>query len=105
MIIEQTIEVPASHIITIEIPKEVPIGRARFLLQFSVQEDAQPGNTVPPEAKGQISNETFRQALRRAYGAWKDKPWTNHLEDVNTIRDEWAHRDPGNLENSKKHRD
>ena len=89
MIVEQTIEVPASRRITIEISEEVPLGRVRFLIQFPTQEDEQTDNIVPLEAKGQINNNTFRQALRRAYGAWKDKPWANHLEDVNAMRDEW----------------
>ena len=104
MTIEQTIDVPVSRRITIEIPEEVPVGRARFLIQFPIQEDAQTGNNFPPEAKGQISNEAFRQALCHAYGAWKDRPWTNHLEDVNAMRDEWDQRDPWKANPAEKNR-
>ena len=106
MIIEQIIEIPVSRRITIELPEEVPVGKARFIIQFSIhQEDTQAGNTIPPEAKGQNNNEAFRQALRRAYGAWKDKPWTNHLEDVNAMRDEWDHRDPWKANSIEKPQD
>ena len=91
MTIEQTVEIPASRRLTLEIPEEVPVGRARVLIQFPFKEDAQTtaqgdNEAIPPEAKGQINNEAFRRALSRAYGAWKDNPWTNHLEDINAIR-------------------
>ena len=61
----------------------------------------QVSESVPLEARGQSSNEAFRNALRRAYGAWKDNPWTNHLEDINAMRDEWNHRDPWNQDSAK----
>ena len=48
---------------------------------------------VPPDEKGQMSSPAFREALRRSHGAWKDNPWTNHLEDINAMRDEWEQRD------------
>ena len=92
MTIEQTVEIPNSRRITFEVPKEVPAGRARVIIQFPVREDTQADVTIPPEAKGQMNNEAFRQVLRNAYGAWKDNPWTNHLEDVNAMRDEWEQR-------------
>ena len=90
MTIEQTVEIPPSRRVTLEIPPEVPTGITRLLIKFPTIEDEQMSNTVLPEAKGRINNEAFRNALRRAYGAWKDKPWTNHLEDVNAMRDEWT---------------
>jgi len=51
-----------------------------------------------PYYKGEcpICNDAFRQALRRAYGAWKDNPWTDCVEDIRAMRDEWEHRDPRN---------
>jgi len=108
MTIEQTVEIPASHRLTIDIPEEVPAGRAQVIIQFPVLEDAQTagresGEAVPPEARGQSGNAAFRNALRNAYGAWKDNPWTNHLEDINAMRDEWDHRDPWNPDPSKRH--
>ena len=99
MTIEQTVEIPASRRLTLEIPEEVPAGRARVLIEFPLYEE------IPPEAKGQISNEAFRRGLCRAYGAWKDNPWTTHMEDINAMRDEWEHRDPWNPDPAKRHQD
>ncbi|MDR1838913.1 MAG: hypothetical protein LBQ93_04920 [Treponema sp.] len=108
MTIEQTVEIPASRRLTLEIPEEVPMGTAQVFIQFPSKKDAQTAGQmstelVPPEAKGQISNEAFRRALSRAYGAWKDNPWTDHLEDINAMRDEWDHRDPWNPDPVKRH--
>ena len=93
MTIEQTVEIPPNRRLFVDVPPEVPIGSAHLIIKFPIQEDEQNCNTVMPEAKGRISNEAFRNALHRAYGAWKDNPWTNHLKDVNAIRDEWEHRE------------
>ena len=93
MTIEQTVEIPASRRLIIDVPYEVPAGNARLIIQFPVREGAQTYDIIPPEAKGQSGNEAFRRAIRRAQGAWKNNPWTNHLEDVNAMRDEWDHRD------------
>jgi len=106
MTIEQTVTIPADHRLTLEIPEEVPAGKAQVLIQFPVREAVQAtgrgfSEAVPLEAKGQSSNEAFRNALRRAYGAWKDNPWTNHLEDINDMRNEWEHRDPWNSNPAK----
>jgi len=103
MTIEQTVEIPANRRLTLEIPEEVPVGKARVLIQFPSKDDMQIGEAVPPEAKGQISNGAFRRALSRAYGAWKDNPWASHLEDINAMRDEWNHRDPWNPVPAKRH--
>ena len=94
MIVEQTIDVPADRRVILEIPPEVPVGSVHLFIQFSIHEDTQTGDTFPPEAKGQIKHEAFREVLRRAYGAWKNNPWTSHLKDIDAMRDEWEHRDP-----------
>ena len=90
MTITQTVEIPASHRLTIDVPREIPAGRTQVVIQFPVQEEAYPA--VPQEEKGKMSSPAFREALRRSYGAWKDNPWKNHLEDVNAMRDEWEQR-------------
>jgi len=90
MTIEQTVTIPADRRLYFDVPSEVPAGQARIIIQFPVSDEAH--TAVPQEAKGQINDEAFRNALRRAYGAWKDNPWENHLNDVNTIRDEWEQR-------------
>ena len=101
MTIEQTVEIPANHRLTIEVPHEIPVGRA--ILAFTPASDGE--KALPDEARGQSRNEAFRRALRRAYGAWADKPWENAAEDINALRDEWGHRDPWNPDPAKRHRD
>ena len=88
MTVEQIVEIPASRRIALEVPHEVPAGKARVVIQFPVRDEA----VVPPDEKGKMSSPAFREALRRSYGAWKDNPWTNHLDDVNAMRDEWEQR-------------
>jgi hypothetical protein len=92
MTIEQTVKIPADGRFTFEIPPQKQAGMARVIIQFPVREDGQTDESIPLEAKGQTSNEAFRNALRRVNGAWKDNPWANHIEDVNAIRDEWEQR-------------
>jgi hypothetical protein len=88
MTIEQTVEIPASRRVTLDFPKDVPVGRVRVFIQFPLNEGAQSSADIPPEARGQSRNEAFRNAVRRAYGAWKNNPWTSHPEDINAMRDE-----------------
>ncbi|MCL2043489.1 MAG: hypothetical protein FWG89_05055 [Treponema sp.] len=102
MTIEQIVEIPASRRITLDVPKAVPEGKTRVIIQFPL-EDTQINDTILPEANSQGNNKNLRHALRRAYGAWKDNPWGNHIEDVNTMRDEWEHRDPWNPDPVKTH--
>jgi hypothetical protein len=91
MNVTKTVEIPADHRLVIDVPPEVPAGRAQIIIQFPVQDE--PYSAVPPDEKGKMSSPAFREALRRAYGAWKDNPWTNHIEDINAMRDEWEERD------------
>jgi len=90
MTVTQTVEIPASHRLTIDVPREIPTGKVQVVIQFPVRDEVY--NAVPQEAKGQMNNEAFRQALRRAHGAWKDNPWKNHLDDINAMRNEWEQR-------------
>jgi hypothetical protein len=103
MTIEKTIEVPANRRITIDVPPQTPTG-AYIIIQFPIREEAQIDNRIPLEAKGQTNNEAFRNALRRANGAWKDNPWINHIEDVNAMRDEWETASSPKGEISSAHR-
>ena len=91
MTITQTVDIPESRRITIDVPKEVPMGKTRLVIQFPSQDDTQ-RESIPLDARGQLGNEAFRQALQSAQGAWKDNPWINHLSDVNAMRDEWEQR-------------
>jgi len=90
MTIEQTVEIPADHRLVIDLPREVPAGKAHVVIQFPVREEAYP--VVPPDEKGKMSSAAFREVLRRTQGAWKDNPWKNCIEDINAIRDEWEER-------------
>jgi hypothetical protein len=91
MIIEQTVEITADRRIILEVPLEVPAGKAQVLIQFPVRDEMQA--TIPPEAKGCMNHPEFRDALSRAQGAWKDNPWTNHVDDVRVMREEWEKRE------------
>ena len=95
MLVEQIVEIPANRRITLEVPREVPLGNARIIIQFPTLEEDN-AFTVLPEARGQTNNKSFRIALCRAYGAWQDNPWENHLEDINAMRDEWDHTNNSN---------
>ncbi|MCL2211424.1 MAG: hypothetical protein FWB95_05845 [Treponema sp.] len=92
MTITQTVEITADHRLIIDVPREVPSGRTQVIIQFPVRSE-ETISAVPADAKGQLNNEAFRNALNCAYGAWQNNPWTNHLEDINKMRDEWDHRD------------
>ena len=37
--IKQTVEIPANHRLTIDVPREVPVGRACVIIQFPIQEE------------------------------------------------------------------
>ncbi|GHU52442.1 hypothetical protein FACS189496_2600 [Bacilli bacterium] len=93
MSVTQTVEIPANHRLTIDVPREVPAGPV--VLTFTpaaVREKT----AVPLEARGQSNSNDFRHALRRAYGAWVANPWENCIEDIRAMREEWSHRDPWN---------
>jgi hypothetical protein len=57
MTITQTVEIPASHRLTIDMPHEIPMGRTQVVIQFPVRDEAH--TAVPQEAKGQVNNEAF----------------------------------------------
>jgi hypothetical protein len=101
MTIQQTVDIPASRRLTIEVPREIPAGRV--LLAFTPVPAGD--EALPEKSRGQSKDEAFRRALRRAYGAWADKPWENAAEDINAMRDEWDHRDPWSPNPSKRRRD
>jgi len=90
MTITQTVDIPASHRLTIDVPSEVPAGRTQVVIQFPVRDEPYP--VVPPDEKGKMSSPAFREALRRTQGAWKDNPWKNCIEDINAMRDDWEER-------------
>ncbi|GHU06148.1 hypothetical protein FACS1894147_12890 [Spirochaetia bacterium] len=83
MPIQKTIENPASYRITVDVPREMPVGPV--VLTFTpaaVREKA----AVPEDARGQSNSDDFRRGLRRAYGAWEANPWENCIEDIRAMR-------------------
>jgi hypothetical protein len=115
MTIEQTVEIPADHRLLIEVPREVPAGRA--ILTFTPQNggvySAESGGqdnpaaikVIPEESRGNSADPAFRRAIRSLQGAWKDNPWEHCIEDIRAMREEWDHRDPWNSDPAKRHRD
>lgn len=107
MSIEQPAEITDSRRLTLVIPEGLPAGRAQVVIRFPSNEEVRSGDllsgmAVPEEARGQINSEDFRSILGRAQGAWKGKPWSNHMEDINTMRGEWESRDPWNRNSAER---
>ena len=68
MIIEQMIEVPASHLITLEVPKEIPVGKA--MLTYTVvsgNEDPECMQEIWPN--NPISPDELREKLQNLRGS------------------------------------
>jgi hypothetical protein len=107
MTIEQTVEIPADHRLTLEIPREIPAGTTRVLIQFP-DESPEAGDSLNEEIERRLGRppadeaerakwaqwlETMR-GIRRAYGAWAANPWENALEDIRADRDACEATDP-----------
>ena len=71
MTITQTVDIPANHRLTIDVPREVPVGRTYVIIQFPVLENTQANDVSQQKDKEQVNDETFGQILRDAYNAWK----------------------------------
>ena len=104
MVIEQMIDIPADHRLTIEVPREVPAGRVR--LTFTPQSaeavtDSTYWHSAPlVELDAEIERRLGRptvdeeelnlfRGILRTQGAWKDNPWNNCIEDIRAMREEW----------------
>ncbi|MCL1991369.1 MAG: hypothetical protein FWG66_00270 [Spirochaetes bacterium] len=96
MTIEQTVEIPESRRVFLDLPPHLPLGKVRVSIQIHIGDAEEAGGVAPAQENGQTSNGAFRQALCRAYGAWKAKPWENHVGDIRAMREEWDARDPWN---------
>jgi hypothetical protein len=120
MIIEQLVDIPADHKLTLEVPREVPTGRV--IITFTPQnsepvKDSKYWHTAPlAELDAEIERRRGRpvtdedelkmfRGILRAQGAWQDNPWENCIEDIRAMREEWAHRDPWNSDPAKRHID
>jgi hypothetical protein len=100
MTIEQTVEVPANHRLTLEVPPEIPAGKVQVLFRFPV-ENRDAGISLDTEIERRLgrppANEKERSewaewletmtAIRQAHGAWAAHPWVNALEEIRAERD------------------
>jgi hypothetical protein len=107
MTIEQTVEVPANHRLTLEVPPEIPAGKVQVLFRFPV-ENRDAGISLnaeierrlgrPPTSEEECSEwaewlETMA-AIRQAHGTWAANPWVNALEEIRAERDANESVDP-----------
>jgi hypothetical protein len=76
MIIEQTIEIPASRRLTIDVPPEVPEGRV--VISFT------PAETLPSMSRQM-------KKMMKYYGCLRDSPAFegDSVEIIRALRDEW----------------
>jgi hypothetical protein len=93
MIIEQTVEIPASHRLTIEVPHEVPAGSA--ILAFTPAAGMPPAGNSPRTAAEALQMATVRAAdpnrkpLSRLFGTHKGILGSDGVAYQRSIRDEW----------------
>jgi hypothetical protein len=78
MTIEQTVEIPADHRLTIEVPPEIPAGRAKLTLSIS-----------PGEKTVKMSRQM--RHIMKFYGCLKDSPAFkgDPVEIQRQMRAEW----------------
>ncbi|MHC6203967.1 hypothetical protein ACYULU_12330 [Breznakiellaceae bacterium SP9] len=93
MIIEQTVEIPASRRLTIEVPREVPAGSA--ILAFTPAADMPLAGNSPRTAAEALQMATARVAdlnrklLSRLFGRHKGILGGDGVAYQRSIRDEW----------------
>ncbi|GHV96717.1 hypothetical protein AGMMS50293_30370 [Spirochaetia bacterium] len=73
MTIEQTVEVPVSHRLTIDVPREIPVGRAKIVI--FPESDAKPS----PKKKTSLEEKKrkIKTAIEAAWGSAQDSPLTS----------------------------
>jgi hypothetical protein len=62
MTIEQTVEIPANHRITLEVPREVPVGRVLLTFTPAVSPDAEMPDT--PKARSRAARQKLRELCK-----------------------------------------
>jgi hypothetical protein len=107
MTIEKTVEIPANHRLTLEVPPEIPAGKVQVLFRFPV-ESRDAGGSLDAEIERRLgrrpANEEERSewaewletmnVIRQAHGAWAANPWVNALEEIRTERNACESVDP-----------
>jgi hypothetical protein len=108
MTIEQTVEIHADHRLVLELPLEIPVGKARVLIQCPVLTDRENSASLDDEVERRLgrppNNEAERaewaewletmHGIRKAHGAWAANPWVNALAEIRAERDACEEIDP-----------
>jgi hypothetical protein len=102
MTIEQTVEIPADHRLTIEVPREVPAGKVRVVIRFSDPEvpardptgaDIKLAPSYPPEEAVKIAAQRLADPNRKRpsqfIGILPGYFGGDGLAYQRKIRDEW----------------
>ncbi|GMO42900.1 MAG: hypothetical protein Pg6C_04520 [Treponemataceae bacterium] len=87
MTIEQTIDIPASHCLTIEVPREVPAGRAQMIIKFPIPAAEKPA-VLPRFTRAQIEEAVNSPDMQALLGALKgaDLPPDISAKDIREMR-------------------
>jgi hypothetical protein len=106
MIIEQTVDIPASHRLTLDVPREVPAGRARITFTPAGDGEAEARRLIEELKRRELPRpHTVEQAVKQAeqeaarperaplsscFGIMKDSPLAQSgAAYQRSIRDEW----------------
>jgi hypothetical protein len=93
MVVEQTIEIPVSRLLTIEVPPEIPVGRT--ILAFTPAHDLSTAEACPRTAAEALQMAAMRAAnpsrkpLSRHFGTHKGILGGDGVAWQRSIRDEW----------------
>jgi len=94
MSVTQTVDIPASRRLTIEVPGEVPTGRV--FLTFSAAPPANSSRTPPPRTAAEAlemaierSADPNREPISRHFGTLSPTTYGDGVEYQRAIRDEW----------------
>jgi hypothetical protein len=100
MVIEQTVDIPASRHLSLDLPKNVPSGRVRVVLSFDTPDEAAESVSVRERWIPLVSwlqkrrEERFRQAVMQVAGKYAHVFNEDGVTLQRRWRDEW---DTGNV--------
>jgi len=75
MTITQTVEIPVSHRLTIDVPREIPSGRTNIVVQFPDKKEAQAPKPVLNNGKLKLTKKEIDELI-------KDCPITQSLTGI-----------------------
>lgn len=98
MTITQTVEIPVSHRLTLEVPREIPAGRAILTFTPSARSGGdEAGIKMPPSyspeealrAAARRRSDPNRKSLSRLFGILSPAIYGDGVEYQRNMRDEW----------------